>query len=566
MAQDPQALSRALQGVISPAITEGIANNKEKMIDALYPIMGGMISKYVTQAIKEMMETINQKIEQGFSVERYKRKLKAKLTGVSESELLLEESADAHVDAMFIIHKETGLLISEAHLEESRIGDPHMVASMASAIRDFINDWIADNAQIADEIQILSYGNATLYIESAGSVYLIAFLDSEPDYEQRTQINHFFGSLIKKYATFFQTFDGDESAPEVTALSDEMQAYLQAHMSQKAETPTTTAKKNPAKYLFWGVGIVLIAYAGYGLKSFYDQRTMLSQIVEKTGEHLQIEERNGKDVISGLLQDQAHIETIRKIVRYYYPKDEVQLDLGLSIEAAENMQSQAQQKYRKMLEAQQHTIATLEDSVEKALRISDERLEKIEKTLEKNSRERMVRQEIAKLTGIKKEIGKALENALGDVPYYDRKKRVLNFSSLHLFEAGKTEPNGEKMQVVISLFERYLTALEPYMPYIKYVTVRSYSDSSGSNEENLRLTTARAQKVKAYLLQIPEVRHDLLGKHLKAVGEGERAPVLIDGVEDPEASRRIEIGFVVDKKKIEKKLKHCSEEYRSEYL
>jgi hypothetical protein len=90
-------LSRSLQSVISPAISKEIENNKAKMIDALYPIMGGMISKYVTQAIKEMMDNINDKIENGLSFDKYKRKFKSKVTGVSETELLLEESSDASI-------------------------------------------------------------------------------------------------------------------------------------------------------------------------------------------------------------------------------------------------------------------------------------------------------------------------------------------------------------------------------------------------------------------------------------------------------------------------------------
>jgi len=91
---NPEALSYSLQKVIAPAISKEIANNKDVMIDSLYPIMGGMISKYVSQAIKEMLETINEKIEDGLSFDKYKRKLKSKVTGVSETELLLEESSD----------------------------------------------------------------------------------------------------------------------------------------------------------------------------------------------------------------------------------------------------------------------------------------------------------------------------------------------------------------------------------------------------------------------------------------------------------------------------------------
>jgi len=184
-------MSRSLQSIISPAIAQGIADNKEQMIDALYPIMGGMISKYVTNAIKELMESINAKIDEGLSFERYKRKLKAKISGVSETELLLEESADARIKALLVIEKDTGLLIAAAQDKENEIDDPHIVASMASAIKDFVNDWMK-SAKDAQEVQLLSYGNATLYIESAGSVYLIAFLDAEPDHEQRKEINRFY--------------------------------------------------------------------------------------------------------------------------------------------------------------------------------------------------------------------------------------------------------------------------------------------------------------------------------------------------------------------------------------
>jgi len=171
-----EALSSSLQEVISPSIAKEIEENQDKMVDILYPIIGGMISRYVTQSIRELMDSINHKIEDGLSIERYKRKMKAKITGVSESELLLEESSIAPIVSLFVIHKESGLLIAEATQESQAIDDPHMVASMASAIKDFINDWMQthDTTQ-QSEVQLVSYGHATLYIEGAGSAILLHF-------------------------------------------------------------------------------------------------------------------------------------------------------------------------------------------------------------------------------------------------------------------------------------------------------------------------------------------------------------------------------------------------------
>jgi len=312
--EDAAGLSKSLQSVISPAISKEIADNKDTMIDALYPIMGGMISKYVTQAIKEMMETINNKIEDGLSFDKYKRKMKSKVTGVSETELLMEESSDATISSMFVIHKESGLLIAEAHLEDKEIDDAHMVASMASAIKDFINDWIKDNAT-QSEVQLLSYGNATLYIESAGSVYIIAFLDAEPDYEQRTEINTFFATVMKEYAGFFQKFDGDDSAAEIVTLSMKMEDYLYAQSSRKRSKSEQESKIDPAKYILYFLAFVLIGYGIYQFNDWYIKKSLADAVYAQTGEQISIAEENDHLVLNGQVASTDVIYEIDSIMK-----------------------------------------------------------------------------------------------------------------------------------------------------------------------------------------------------------------------------------------------------------
>jgi len=299
---------------VTPAISKGIADNKETMIDALYPIMGGMISKYVTQAIKEMMETINKKIENGLSVENYKRKVKAKLSGVSETEILLEESSSSVISSLFVIHKESSLLIAEAHLEDKEIDDAHMVASMASAIKDFINDWIKNNESY-NEVQILSYGNATLYIESAGSVYIVAFLDAEPDYEQRSEINTFFAKIVKEYATFFQKFNGDDSADEIVTLSMEMEDYLYAH-----QPASKKEKKNPAKYILFFIAFLLLGYGMYVFNAWYIKNGLENTVYAQTGEHISISRENDYFVLNGQVSSTDTVYEIEKIMKRHSKK------------------------------------------------------------------------------------------------------------------------------------------------------------------------------------------------------------------------------------------------------
>ncbi|MEN8147532.1 MAG: hypothetical protein ABFR02_07920, partial [Campylobacterota bacterium] len=136
--------SAEIASVIAPimgkAISEQVKNERDEIVDALYPVMGNMISKFVSESFKEMMLEINQKVQSTFSFETLKRKITAKVTGVSETELLLKDVSSSYViQNIFLIHKETGILISERSLPTKAAVEPEMVASMLTAIRSFAN-------------------------------------------------------------------------------------------------------------------------------------------------------------------------------------------------------------------------------------------------------------------------------------------------------------------------------------------------------------------------------------------------------------------------------------------
>ncbi len=65
--------------------------------------------------------------------------------------------------------------------------------------------------------------------------------------------------------------------------------------------------------------------------------------------------------------------------------------------------------------------------------------------------------------------------------------------------------------------------------------IEGFTDTDGSEEGNLTLSQSRAESVLAFL-----VENGIAEERLTAVGFGESQPVLVDGVEDKAASRRIE--------------------------
>jgi outer membrane protein OmpA-like peptidoglycan-associated protein len=558
------------------------------MIDALYPIMGGMISKYVTQAIKEMMEKINEKIEQGLSVERYKRKVKARLTGVSETELLLEESSDATVQSIFVIHKETGLLIAEANLESSEIDDPHMVASMSSAIKDFVNDWISNQEESGSkEIQLLSYGDATLYIESAGSVYMIAFLDSEPDYEQRKEIHTFFANVVKKFSTVFQSFDGDSGTPQIEKIENMLHTFLNQMIKNYSKKTPRSKQKNPARLIGLLLVLLGIGYGGYLAKDAYARYKLEKEIFQKTGAKISLEEEKGKLYLKGDIDSLHTLYEIKSFLKkqtdkplvnaLYLPIEELDRKLSDQQQHVARLQ-QTQQKQLQRLQAdwetrqkdqrqalqtvleqrQKELIQLIRKEQHKSAQLS-QKIEALQEKIDTASQQAQKAQErqakIDKLLSLHQRLTEKLREAFSSNSLLNSHTGTLVFKNKNLFEAGNSTANPELIGTLKSDIETYIKTLisDPFgREYIKYFVVKGYTDSSGSLTLNKKLSTERAEEIKRYILSLPFTKKYALASKIRAKGMANQDPVRVNGVEDKEASRRIEMTFELDKKKIDK--------------
>lgn len=557
--QDLTALSFSLQQVIAPAISQEIASNKDAMVDTLYPIMGSMISKYVTQAIKGMMQQINHKIEEGLSFERYKRKIKAKVTGVSETELLLEATHHAQLFALFIIDKESSLLVSEAHLEDKEIDDPHMVASMASAIKDFINDWVQSDVG-SQKVQILSYANATLYIEEAGSVYMIAFLDSEPEYEMRDKLNHFFASLLKKYATFFQHFEGDDSAKEIEELSKAMHKYLTKEHEKHVLIAPKEEKKRSGLYVGLLLGGVVLGWVGYSLFSYYQTYRLEAEVAAKTGVMVTLSHEKEHLVVEGEVES---FEEARKVMSLLGTStlEPLRNHLHLPLEKLEAYETKSYQALQKEWEANQKDIQKRLQQLQDSQRVEAKKREALLEELAEKSKEitllKAKKREEKRLVALRPYIEKRLTKAFINNTYFNPEDASLTLYHKAFFQAGKSMANPELLKQFSPYLKRYLALLlndQRITPYLKAICVEGYTDSSGNSAKNQSLSLERAKVISQYLLQLDNAYLEKLAPLLQVKGLGSVQPIVRNGVEDKEASRRIKIHFILDQEKIRKKL------------
>src|ERR1700677_3956170 len=138
-ARDEQ-LSKAITPAVESALKESVKRDPTVLTDAVFPIIGPAIRKAITEAFEKMMQSLNQTMEHSLSVQGLKWRIEAFRTGKSFAEVVLLRTLIYRVEQVFLIHKETGLLLLHVEADNISVTDTDMVSGMLTAIRDFGHD------------------------------------------------------------------------------------------------------------------------------------------------------------------------------------------------------------------------------------------------------------------------------------------------------------------------------------------------------------------------------------------------------------------------------------------
>ncbi len=204
---DREAIAQTLGPEMGQAIKNQIEVERDAMVDALYPVIGNTISKYMV----ELAKSINDKVENALSIDGVRRKIQAKIQGVSEAELILQESIDFSVQAVLLIHKSSGLIISQAQSASHSIEEVDLWAAMLTAIRDFVNNCVTVDGKVS-ELHEIEYDDAKIILEVAGYCYLAVIIKGEPSPAFLNQIHQTLSHIILKSGRTIENFSGDQSA------------------------------------------------------------------------------------------------------------------------------------------------------------------------------------------------------------------------------------------------------------------------------------------------------------------------------------------------------------------
>ena len=256
-ARDPQ-LMRALAPSVEDAITASVRKNPQALADALFPVIGPAIRKAVAHTFDAMIDSLNQTIERSVSWQAVQWRWIAWRTGKPFAEVVIANTLDYRVEQVFLIHRETGLLLQHVAINQRSADDADQISAMLTAITDFARD--SFHVGHGDTLDSMRVGELAVTIVQGPHAILAAVVRGSIPPPVRASFETALESVHRQFGPALQTFNGD------AASFDSARPLLEACLvSQRRRT-----EQRPS-YRGWAIAAaaVLIAVAAW---FYFDMR------------------------------------------------------------------------------------------------------------------------------------------------------------------------------------------------------------------------------------------------------------------------------------------------------
>jgi len=286
-------LANMLMPTVEEAIGVSVKKNPQRLVDAIFPVMGPAIRKAIAAAFSEMVQSLNQTLEYSVSLKGLKWRFEALRTGKSFAEVVLSHTLLYRVEQVFLIHRETGLLLQHVEAGVAAVQDVDVVSGMLTAIQDFVHD--SFGAERTDTLDSMQVGELTVWIEQGSQAVLAAVIRGTAPNELRRVMQDALDSIYVEQREALESFTGD-SAPFAAS-----RPHLESCIQMQTEG---VRRKKPSPVLVTAAALILLAIGVWMVFSIRESRRWndyLSRLRAEPGlVVVSAEKRGGKYYITGL--------------------------------------------------------------------------------------------------------------------------------------------------------------------------------------------------------------------------------------------------------------------------
>jgi outer membrane protein OmpA-like peptidoglycan-associated protein len=273
---DDQALAEALAPTIQETLRESVRKNPHVLADALFPVMGPAIRKSISETLRSMLESFNEALEHSLSLRGIQWRIEAFRIGKPFAEIVLMHSLLYRVEQVFLIHRETGLVLNHVVAPAVATQDPDMVAGMLSAIQQFARDSFKSAGE--ELLGSMNFEELEIWLEASPNAVLAAVIRGHAPADYRLQMKEAVENIQQNFSSALAGFKG-ETGP-FRAAGDRLHQLLEARFVQKVEG----RRKHRAAIIAGGIALALVlGWIGYSSYLLWEWSRFLAALRQQPG-------------------------------------------------------------------------------------------------------------------------------------------------------------------------------------------------------------------------------------------------------------------------------------------
>lgn len=341
--QDYHRLAGALAPIVVQSIKTEIHNSRDMMVDALYPITGRLVAAAVRNAFKDLVDQLNNRLDSTLSVDRWRAKLKATISGRSEAEVLLSEGAAFEIIDLLLINRHSGLLIAQAGLgDEQGSLDSNLLSSILTAIMAFVRDAMSQSSE--QDLRTLHVGDLRLHLQVSPGAVLAVKTKGPPPAGFETALNELFYAYLSRWGDVLSDPDEIDSFNE-TALAEDLDERFQSLL--KAKQSNFRGKSSKGLILLGAIASLAALWVGWTVYQDWSRgrvealaHSVIDRQNELVGYPIDVRHRQADDMllVSGLLPSQEAISRLRGELERVFPDTTFSMNVGALPDRADDRQ------------------------------------------------------------------------------------------------------------------------------------------------------------------------------------------------------------------------------------
>ena len=284
-----ESLHRALAPVVAAALTDAVRRDRRTIVDALFPIIGPTIRKAIAEALRTFVGDLNRALEQSLSMRGWAWRFEAWRSRVPYAQVVVKHTLRYRIDHLFLIERESGLLLHRHSAPELPDLDADAIAGMLTAIGDFVRDSVQAEADSDGGLASATVGEHLLQVHEGPHAVLACFVRGVPPSALADELRTGLENLHRGQAAAAQAhanFDWNEEATREFDISV---------LAQLGATPTAAPTARWPLLLLGLAVLVLLLFLGVRSWQLRGEEQRLRAVVEATPgwQLLTLEHRRG---------------------------------------------------------------------------------------------------------------------------------------------------------------------------------------------------------------------------------------------------------------------------------